>query len=336
MFVEHPVHLWIALPRPDYVRKIPQYRRFTGEVEGAKQCGDDDFIEAFARPRSLGAQGVHEGLGHVPYREPHSGTVDRGRRRENPSQQVRRTLISSAFASPRHARYALRPRMRLSQILISTLRDDPADAEIPSHRLLARAGLIVKIAAGVYTFAPLMWRSVKKFAQIVRDELDREGANEVMLPIIQPKELWVSSGRWDRYVNDGIMFTLKDRKGSDMCLGPTHEEVMTAFVNTQVNSYKQLPVNCYQIQDKFRDEIRPRFGLMRGREFIMMDAYSFDTDVPSLDVAYFPSLRKHRSTRPRIVRTSFATSGSVSSACSQNSTRPLCNSCANTPSVHST
>ncbi|MBM4061766.1 MAG: proline--tRNA ligase [Planctomycetes bacterium] len=176
--------------------------------------------------------------------------------------------------------------MRLSQILISTLREDPADAEIPSHKLLARAGLVVKIAAGVYTFAPLMWRVVKKFAQIVREELDREGANEVMLPIIHPKELWVSSGRWDRYVTDGIMFTLKDRKGSEMCLGPTHEEVMTAYVNAQVNSYKQLPVNCYQIQDKFRDEIRPRFGLMRGREFIMMDAYSFDADPKGLDVAY--------------------------------------------------
>ncbi|MBL8734125.1 MAG: proline--tRNA ligase [Planctomycetes bacterium] len=176
--------------------------------------------------------------------------------------------------------------MRLSQILISTLRDDPADAEIPSHKLLARAGFVVKIAAGVYTFAPLMWRVVKKFAQIVREELDREGANEVMLPIIQPKELWVSSGRWDRYVTDGIMFTLKDRKGSEMCLGPTHEEVMTAYVNAQVNSYKQLPVNFYQIQDKFRDEIRPRFGLMRGREFIMMDAYSFDADQQGLDEAY--------------------------------------------------
>ncbi|HLQ36558.1 MAG TPA: proline--tRNA ligase, partial [Planctomycetota bacterium] len=168
--------------------------------------------------------------------------------------------------------------MRLSQLLIATLREDPADAEIPSHKLLARAGLIVKIAAGVYTFAPLMWRVVKKFAQIVREELDREGANEVMLPIIQPKELWVASGRWDRYVNDGIMFTLKDRKGSELCLGPTHEEVMTTYVNAQVNSYKQLPVNCYQIQDKFRDEIRPRFGLMRGREFIMKDAYSFHAD----------------------------------------------------------
>ncbi|HEB52442.1 MAG TPA: proline--tRNA ligase [bacterium] len=176
--------------------------------------------------------------------------------------------------------------MRLSQILIQTLREDPADAEIPSHRLLARAGFIVKTAAGVYTYSPLMWRVIKKFAQIVREELDREGANEVMLPIIQPKELWQASGRWDRYVADGIMFTLKDRKGSEMCLGPTHEEVMTDFVSSQVNSYKQLPVNCYQIQDKFRDEIRPRFGLMRGREFIMMDAYSFDADQAGLDEAY--------------------------------------------------
>jgi len=176
--------------------------------------------------------------------------------------------------------------MRLSNILIQTLREDPSDAEIPSHKLLARAGFIVKTAAGVYTYSPLMWRVVKKFAQIVRDELDREGANEVMLPIIQPKELWESSGRWERYVTDGIMFTLKDRKGSDMCLGPTHEEVMTDFVSSQVNSYKQMPVNCYQIQDKFRDEIRPRFGLMRGREFIMMDAYSFDADSKALDVAY--------------------------------------------------
>lgn len=176
--------------------------------------------------------------------------------------------------------------MRLSQLLIATLREDPADAEIPSHRLLARGGYIVKVAAGIYTYAPLMWRVVKKFAQIVREELDRAGAQEVMLPIAQPKELWVSSNRWDRYVTDGIMFTLQDRKGAEMCLGPTHEEVMTAFVDAQVNSYKQLPVNCYQIQDKFRDEIRPRFGLMRGREFIMMDAYSFDADQAGLDAAY--------------------------------------------------
>src|SRR5262249_27364132 len=192
----------------------------------------------------------------------------------------------TVFPRPGLVSYSSTTSMRLSNLLIATLREDPADAEIPSHKLLARGGFIVKIAGGVYTYAPLMWRVVRKFAQIVREELDREGANEVMLPIIQPKELWVSSGRWERYVTDGIMFTLKDRKQSEMCLGPTHEEVMTAFVDAQVNSYKQLPINCYQIQDKFRDEIRPRFGLMRGREFIMMDAYSFDADQAGLDQAY--------------------------------------------------
>ena len=184
--------------------------------------------------------------------------------------------------------------MRFSQILIHTLRDDPADAEVPSHRLLTRGGFIVKAAAGLYSYSPLMWRVIKKVFNIVREELDREGAQEVMLPIMQPKELWVSSGRWDRYVADGIMFSLQDRKGADMCLGPTHEEVVTAYANTAVNSYKQLPINLYQIQDKFRDEIRPRFGLMRGREFIMMDAYSFDVDRAGLDASYQKMDRAYR------------------------------------------
>ncbi|MEE2888449.1 MAG: proline--tRNA ligase [Planctomycetota bacterium] len=184
--------------------------------------------------------------------------------------------------------------MRFSQILIHTLRDDPADAEVPSHRLLARGGFIVKAAAGLYSYSPLMWRVIKKVFNIVREELDREDAQEVMLPIMQPKELWVSSGRWDRYVADGIMFSLQDRKGADMCLGPTHEEVITSYVNTAVNSYKQLPINLYQIQDKFRDEIRPRFGLMRGREFIMMDAYSFDVDRAGLDNSYQKMDRAYR------------------------------------------
>ena len=184
--------------------------------------------------------------------------------------------------------------MRFSQILIHTLRDDPSDAEIPSHRLLARGGFIVKAAAGLYSYSPLMWRVIKKVFNIVREELDREGAQEVMLPIMQPKELWTASGRWDRYVADGIMFHLEDRKGAEMCLGPTHEEVITSYVNTAVNSYKQLPINLYQIQDKFRDEIRPRFGLMRGREFIMMDAYSFDVDTAGLDAAYEKMDRAYR------------------------------------------
>ncbi|MHC4078408.1 MAG: proline--tRNA ligase, partial [Planctomycetota bacterium] len=176
--------------------------------------------------------------------------------------------------------------MRLSQLLIHTLREDPADAEIPSHRLLARCGYIVKVAAGIYTYSPLMWRTLKKMANIIREEFDRVGAQEMMMPIMHPKELWVSSGRWDRYIADGIMFALKDRKGAEMCLGPTHEEVITTYVDGAINSYKQLPVNLYQIQDKFRDEIRPRFGVMRGREFIMLDAYSFDADDEGLDLAY--------------------------------------------------
>lgn len=184
--------------------------------------------------------------------------------------------------------------MRLSQLLITTLREDPADAEIPSHRLLARGGFIVKTAAGLYSYAPLMWRVIKKVSRIVREELDRQGAQEMMMPILHPKELWQASGRWDRYVADGIMFTLEDRKHGGMCLGPTHEEVITPFVDTLVNSYKQLPINLYQIQDKFRDEIRPRFGLMRGREFLMMDAYSFDVDNAALDVAYAKMAHAYR------------------------------------------
>jgi prolyl-tRNA synthetase len=184
--------------------------------------------------------------------------------------------------------------MRLSKILISTLREDPADAEVPSHRLLARGGFIVKVAAGLYTYGPLMWRVLRKVMHIVREELDRAGAQELMMPMLQPKELWVASGRWDRYVKDGIMFALEDRKGAELCLGPTHEEVVTAFADALINSYKQLPVNLYQIQDKFRDEIRPRFGLMRGREFIMMDAYSFDVDQAGLDRSYADMAEAYR------------------------------------------
>lgn len=176
--------------------------------------------------------------------------------------------------------------MRLSQLLISTLREDPADAEVPSHRLLARGGFIVKVAAGLYTYGPLIWRTIRKISAIVREELERAGAQEIMMPILQPKELWDASGRWDRYVADGIMFHLRDRKNARLCLGPTHEEVVTDFVDKLVTSYRQLPLNLYQIQDKFRDEIRPRFGLMRGREFLMMDAYTFDADEEGLDRAY--------------------------------------------------
>ena len=176
--------------------------------------------------------------------------------------------------------------MRLSQFFIVTLREDPADAEVPSHRLLARGGFIHRVAAGLYAYSPLMWRTLQKVSQIVREEITQGDGLEIMMPIAQPKELWVSSGRWDRYITDGIMFHLSDRKDSELCLGPTHEEVVTNYAANAITSYKQLPVNLFQIGDKFRDEIRPRFGLMRGREFIMMDAYSFDADQKGLDVAY--------------------------------------------------
>jgi prolyl-tRNA synthetase len=189
--------------------------------------------------------------------------------------------------------------MRLTKLHIVTLRDDPSDAEIPSHRLLARAGYIVKVSSGLYTYSPLMWRTLKKVMAIVREELDREGALEVMMPILHPKELWTSSGRWDRYVADGILFTLKDSKGAEFCLGPTHEEVITTYADQTIGSYKQLPVNLYQIQDKFRDEVRPRYGLMRGREFIMMDAYSFDVNQAGLDESYAAMDRAYRASFTR-------------------------------------
>lgn len=184
--------------------------------------------------------------------------------------------------------------MRLSKLHIVTLRDDPADAEIPSHRLLARGGYIVKTASGLYTYGPLMWRTMKKITAIVNEEISAEGGIEVMMPIMHPRDLWESSGRWDRYVADGILFTLKDSKGAEFCLGPTHEEVITAYADQTITSYKQLPVNLYQIQDKFRDEIRPRYGLLRGREFIMMDAYSFDVDQAGLDESYAAMDRAYR------------------------------------------
>ncbi len=177
--------------------------------------------------------------------------------------------------------------MRLSQMLFVTLRDDPADAEIPSHKLLVRAGFIRRIGSGLYVYLPLMWRVLQKVSQIVREELDRTGAQECLLPQLQPSELWKQSGRWDTYTkSEGIMFALHDRMERELGLGPTHEEVITAIAQDMIRSYRQLPLNLYQIQTKFRDEIRPRFGLMRGREFIMKDAYSFHADQASLKATY--------------------------------------------------
>ncbi len=177
--------------------------------------------------------------------------------------------------------------MRLSQMLFLTLRDDPADAEIPSHKLLLRAGYIRRIGSGVYAYLPLMWRVLQKVSQIVREEMNAAGGQECLLPQLQPAELWKESGRWDTYTKaEGIMFALKDRREQEQALGPTHEEVITTIARDMIRSYRQLPQLLYQIQTKFRDEIRPRFGLMRGREFIMKDAYSFNVDEESLEKTY--------------------------------------------------
>jgi prolyl-tRNA synthetase len=172
-------------------------------------------------------------------------------------------------------------------MLFVTLRDDPADAEIPSHKLLLRAGYIRRIGGGIYAYLPLMWRVLQKVSQIVREEMNATGAQECLLPQLQPSELWQESGRWDTYTKaEGIMFSLVDRREQQLGLGPTHEEVITTVARDMIRSYRQLPVHLYQIQTKFRDEIRPRFGLMRGREFIMKDGYSFHADEESLKKTY--------------------------------------------------
>jgi len=165
--------------------------------------------------------------------------------------------------------------MRLSKTLIPTLKEAPAEAEIPSHILMVRGGYLRKVAAGVYSFLPLGWRVIQKVSRIIREEMNRAGAQEVFLPAVIPGELWQESGRWDQYGEQLLRF--KDRKGADFVIGPTHEEVMVDLVRGDVRSYRQLPLNLFQIQTKFRDELRARAGLMRGREFIMKDAYSFHT-----------------------------------------------------------
>ncbi|MEN9541877.1 MAG: hypothetical protein RLZZ459_1968 [Cyanobacteriota bacterium] len=177
--------------------------------------------------------------------------------------------------------------MRVSRLMLVTLRDDPAEAEIPSHKLLLRAGYIRRVGSGIYAYLPLLWRVLQKISAIVREELNATGALETLLPQLQPAELWQRSGRWAGYTaGEGIMFHLEDRQGRELGLGPTHEEVITALAGDLLRSYRQLPVNLYQIQTKFRDEIRPRFGLMRGREFIMKDAYSFHADEACLKQTY--------------------------------------------------
>src|SRR5215813_7128345 len=174
--------------------------------------------------------------------------------------------------------------MRTSQLLIPTLREDPGEAETVSHRLMLRSGLIRKVAAGIYTYLPLGLRVIRKVEQIIREEMNRAGAQELLMPIASPAELWQETGRWTFYGKELLRF--KDRHERDFCLGPTHEEVITDLFRREVRSYRQLPLNFYQIQTKFRDEIRPRFGLMRGREFIMKDAYSFDKDEAGARLSY--------------------------------------------------
>jgi prolyl-tRNA synthetase len=174
--------------------------------------------------------------------------------------------------------------MRYSQLLIPTLREDPAEAEVVSHCLMLRAGMIRKLAAGIYSMLPLGERVLQKTRQIIREEMNRAGAQEVTLPFVQPAEIWQESGRWNVYGKELLRF--KDRGNRDFCLGPTHEEVMTDLVKGVVNSYKQLPLILYQIHIKFRDEIRPRFGVMRAREFLMKDAYSFDVDEKGAEESY--------------------------------------------------
>ena len=174
--------------------------------------------------------------------------------------------------------------MRLSKMHIKTLREVPNEAEIASHILLLRTGMIRKLVSGVYGFMPLGWRSVRKIENIIREEMDATGAQEILMSAVQPAELWQESGRWFAYGPE--MWRVKDRNGRDFCLGPTHEEVFTDIIRNDVSSYRQLPLNLYQIQTKYRDEARPRFGLMRSREFIMKDAYSFDKDYEGLDKSY--------------------------------------------------
>lgn len=211
--------------------------------------------------------------------------------------------------------------MRLNEMLFVTLKETPAEAEIPSHQLLLRGGYIRRIGSGIYAYMPLMWRVLQKVSQIVREEMDATGAQECLLPQLQPSQLWQESGRWDTYTKaEGIMFSLTDRGERELGLGPTHEEIITTIARETIRSYRQLPLNLYQIQTKFRDEIRPRFGLMRGREFIMKDAYSFHNNEESLKQTYQAMDRAYRNIMTRCglkFRSVEADSGAIGGSGSQ-------------------
>jgi len=174
--------------------------------------------------------------------------------------------------------------MKLSQSFYQTMKEVPREAQIPSHQLMFRTGMIQQLASGIYNYLPMALKSLRKIETIIREELDKRGCQEVLMPVVQPAELWEESGRWGYYGPELLRF--KDRKDGNFCLGPTHEEVITDLVRRTLKSYKQLPWNLYQVQGKFRDEVRPRFGLMRGREFLMKDGYSFDVDVDAAMVTY--------------------------------------------------
>ena len=174
--------------------------------------------------------------------------------------------------------------MKQSMLFVPTLKDAPKDAEVKSHKLMTRAGLIKQVASGIYTYLPLGYKVIKNIEKIIREELEKIEASELLMPALQPSDLWIESGRWEKYGPE--LMRLQDRKGRDFCLGPTHEEVITQVVRDYISSYKKLPFALYQIQTKFRDEMRPRFGLMRGREFIMKDAYTFSPTNEDLDVWY--------------------------------------------------
>lgn len=189
--------------------------------------------------------------------------------------------------------------MKASRYTIATLKETPADAEVVSHQLLIRGGYIRKLASGIYNWLPMGLRVLHKVENIIRQEMDASGALEISMPVVQPGELWIESGRWAKY-DDGLLLKLKDRHDRDFCLGPTHEEVITDIARTELKSHRQLPINFYQIQTKFRDETRPRFGLLRAREFLMKDAYSFHIDMASLDETYMEMHKVYSNVLERI------------------------------------
>ena len=202
--------------------------------------------------------------------------------------------------------------MLFSKLLIPTLKDAPQEAEVISHRLMLRAGMIRKVASGIYTWLPLGFKVLKKIENIVREEMDASGAQEVFMPMVQPKELWNETKRWEKMGPE--LLRIKDRHERDFCLGPTHEEVITDIVRDNVKSYKELPLNIYQIQTKFRDEVRPRYGIMRGREFLMKDSYSFNIDEESLQETYLIMREAYKKILDRIgleYKISAADSGAI-------------------------